>query len=399
MDFRLPPEIEDTRLKVRDFVAREILPLEADRANYDDNENIARPLLGEVRAKVKAAGLWALQMPRRRGGQGLGAVAMAACYEEMGRSIFGPVCFNCAAPDDGNMIVLDKVLGEEQKDRWLQPIIDGEVQSAFAMTEPMPGAGSDPAGMMLTRAEKRGNGWVVHGRKWFITGAAAARHFILVARTSDEPRRGLSAFLFHADQPGWRIERRIPIMGPEDHGGHCELVFDGLEIPAEDLLLGEGDGLKLTQMRLGTARLTHCMRWTGMAKRALEIAADYVAERQSFGAALIDHEGVQWMMGEAAMDIEVGRLLTMRAAWLLDTGDYARKEVSMAKVAVSEALHKAVDTAIQLSGARGYSKDTPLEWMYRYARLARLGDGATEVHKMVMARHLMKEGSAFWSWR
>ncbi len=399
MDFRLSPEIEEYRRRVREFVARHILPLESDRNNYDEKENIARPVLDAVRAKVKEAGLWALQMPRARGGQGLGVVGMAPCYEEMGRSIFGPVCFNCAAPDDGTMIALDKVLDEEQKDRWLQPIIDGEVQSAFAMTEPMPGAGSDPAGMMLTRAEKRGDKWVVHGRKWFITGAAVAKHFILVARTSDDPRKGLSAFLYHADQPGWRIEREIPIMGPEDHGGHCELVFDGLEIPEENLLLREGDGLKLTQIRLGTARRTHCMRWTGMAKRAMEIGAEYVAERQSFGIKLKDHEGVQWMMGEAAMDIEVGRLLTMRAAWLLDQGDYARKEVSMAKVAVSEALHKAVDTAIQLCGAKGYSKDMPLEWMYRYARLARLGDGASEVHKMVMSNHLMQEGTEFWSWR
>jgi acyl-CoA dehydrogenase len=398
MDFRLPPEAADYRQRVRDFVAREILPLESDRANYDDKENIARPVLEAVRAKVKEAGLWALQMPRARGGQGLDVVAMAACYEEMGRSIFGPICFNCAAPDDGTMIALNKVLSEEQKDRWLQPIIDGEVQSAFAMTEPMPGSGSDPT-MMLTRAERKGGKWVVHGRKWFITGAGAAKHFILIARTSDEPRRGLSAFLFHADQPGWEIAREIPIMGPEDHGGHGEMIFDGLEIPEENMLLKEGDGLKLTQIRLGTARVTHCMRWTGMAKRAIEIASEYVAERESFGLLLKDHEGVQWMLGEAAMDVEIGRLLTMRAAWLLDQGDFARKEVSMAKVAVSEALHKAIDTSIQLCGAKGYSKDTPLEWMYRYARLARLGDGASEVHKMVMARHLMGEGIDFWSWR
>jgi len=399
MDFKLPPEIDDYRSRVREFVTRHILPLEADPANYDDKENIARPVLDDVRSKVKEAGLWALQMPRERGGQGLSVVGMAACYEEMARSIFGPVCFNSAAPDDGTMIALNKVLDEDRKDRWLQPIVDGDVQSAFAMTEPAPGAGSDPAGMMLTRAEKRGDRWVVHGRKWFITGAAAAKHFILIARTSDHPRKGLSAFLFHADQPGWRIEREIAVMGPEDHGGHCELVFDGFEIPEENILLGEGDGLKFTQIRLGTARLTHCMRWTGMAKRAMEIAAEYIAERESFGIKLQDHEGVQWMMGEAAMEIDIGRLLTMRAAWLLDQGDFARKEVSMAKVTVSEALEKAVDTAIQLCGAKGYSKDTPLEWMYRYARMARLGDGASEVHKMVLAHHLASEGTDFWSWR
>ena len=397
MDFKLPPQIEDYRQRIRAFVAAEILPLEADRANYDDHENIREDVLARVRAKVKAAGLWALAMPNARGGQGLTVAGLAACYEEMGRSIFGPVCFNAAAPDDGTMIVLNKVAREDQKARWLQPIIDGTVRSSFAMTEPSPGSGSDPAAM-LTSATREGNKWVVRGRKWFITGAGVAKHFIVLARTSDDARRGLSAFLFHADQPGWRIIRRIPIMGPEEHGGHCEIAFDGLEIPDQDRLMEVGDGLKLTQIRLGTARLTHCMRWTGMAKRALEICSPYVKERESFGSKLADHEGVQWLLGEAAMQIEIGRLLTMRAAVKLDAGDLARKEVSMAKIVVSEGLHKAVDTAIQLMGARGYSKDTPLEWMYRYARQARLVDGASEVHKMVLARFLLSEGQDFWSW-
>jgi acyl-CoA dehydrogenase len=336
-------------------------------------------------------------MPKERGGQGLSVVGMAACYEEMNRSIFGPICFNCAAPDDGTMIALNKVLTEEQKDYWLQPLIDGEMFSGFAMTEPHPGGGSDPT-MIRTSAEKRGDKWVVHGRKWFITGGDRAKHFILIARTSDDQRHGLSAFLYHADQPGWRVERRIGIMGPEDHGGHCEIVYDGLEIPEENLLLNVGDGLKMTQIRLGTARLTHCMRWTGMAKRALEIASEYIAERERFGMKLAEHEGVQWMIGEAAMEVEIGRLLTMRAAWMLDQGDFARKEVSMAKVVVSEGLTKAIDTAIQLCGAKGYSKDLPLEWMYRYARLGRIGDGASEVHKMVLSRMLLAEGMDFWSW-
>jgi acyl-CoA dehydrogenase len=165
------------------------------------------------------------------------------------------------------------------------------------------------------------------------------------------------------------------------------------------MLLGEGDGLKMTQIRLGPARLTHCMRWTGMAKRALEIAAGYIEERQAFGHALQEHEGVQWLLGDAAMEVDIGRILTMRAAWLIDRGERAQKEVSMAKIVVSEALHHAVDTAIQLCGAKGYSTDLPLEWMYRYARLARLGDGASEVHKMVLARHMLRERGDFWSWR
>jgi acyl-CoA dehydrogenase len=395
MDFTPSREIATLQHRFRDFVAAEILPLEADRANYDEHENIALPVLDHLRARAKAAGLWAPQIPLELGGLGLNVAGLAVCYEAMGRSIFGPVAFNCAAPDDGNMTVLAKLGTAEQKRRWLAPIVEGKVRSAFAMTEPAPGAGSDP-GLMRTRAEKRGDRWVVHGHKWFITGAGVAQHFILIARTSNDARKGLTAFLFDRDQPGWRIERRIPIMGPEEHGGHCELIFDGLEIPDENRLLGVGDGLKVTQVRLGQARLTHCMRWLGMAKRALEIAAGYVDKRESFGSPLARHEGVQWLLGEAAMAVEIGRLLTAKAAWKLDQGDFARKEVSMAKVQVSEALHKAIDTAIQLCGARGYSKDTPLEWMYRYARQARLVDGASEVHKMVLATSFLTEGQEFW---
>ncbi len=398
MDFTLAPEVDELRRRIRDFTQTRIIPLEADPDSWDEHENIRLDLLEDVRAEVKAQGLWAPQMPRERGGLGLGVAGMAACYEEMGRALFGPACFNCAAPDDGNMILLERVGTEAQKERWLDPIIEGRVRSAFAMTEPAPGSGSDPS-MMLTTAERDGEHWRINGRKWFITGGAEAQHFILVARTGDDERRGLTAFLFDAGQPGWEIERRIPIMGPEEHGGHCELRFDDLVIPDEQRLMEVGEGLKATQIRLGTARLTHCMRWLGMAQRAMSIAAGYVRERESFGQKLHEHEGVQWMLGEVAMAIEVGRLLTMRAAWRLDQGDFARQDVSMAKIHVSETLHKAVDTAIQLCGAHGYSKDTPLEWMYRYARQARLVDGASEVHKMVLARLYMQEEHDFWSWQ
>jgi acyl-CoA dehydrogenase len=279
----------------------------------------------------------------------------------------------------------------------LRPVVEGKVKSSFAMTEPAPGGGSDP-GMIRTRAEKKNGKWVIHGRKWFITGAAEAAHFIVIARTSDDKRRGLTAFLFHRDQPGWRIVRRIPIMGPEEHGGHCELEFDGLEIDDENVLLGIGDGLKVTQIRLGPARLTHCMRWLGWSKRCLEIAQDYVDKREGFGIRLADRESVQIKLGQVAQHIQIGRLLTMHAAWKLDHGDRARKEISMAKVHVADTLHEAADAAIQLNGARGYSKDTILEWIYRAARAARLVDGASEVHNMVLARFLREEGRDFWSW-
>jgi acyl-CoA dehydrogenase len=397
MDFTLPSSVEDVRARIAAFVESEILPVEADRANWDSHGNIAAEPLAALRGKAKAEGLWCLQLQPETGGLGLSKTGMAVTYEAMNRSIFGPVCFNAAAPDDGNMQVLEKVATPAQKERWLAPIVSGAVRSAFAMTEPAPGGGSDPS-MIETRAERHGDRYVVTGRKWFITGAEDAAHFILIARTSDDARRGLSAFLFHRDDPGWRIVRRIGIMGPEEHGGHCELAFEGLEIPAENLLMGEGDGLKLTQIRLGPARLTHCMRWLGLAKRSVEIAQAYAAERHGFGIRLADRESVQLMLGKLAMDIEIGRLLVMKAAWALDQGSFARKEVSMAKVHVANLLHQAADTAIQINGARGYSTDTVLEWIYRYARQARLVDGADEVHRMVLSGYLRKEGDAFWTW-
>ena len=398
MDFTLPPAIEEARRRARQFVDDEVLPVENDPANYDDHENITLAALRPLRAKAKTAGLWAPQMPTERGGMGLPTIGMAAVYEEMNRSIFGPVAINCAAPDDGNMFVLNRIGTEEQKTKWLQPIIDGDIHSSFVMTEPHPGSGSDPS-MMLTKAEPIGNSkWRITGRKWYITGAESATHFILMARTSDDARKGLTAFMFHKDQPGWRIVRRIPIMGPEEHGGHCEIEFDGLEIDDSDRLMEVGDGLKLTQIRLGTARLTHCMRWLGLAKRSMEIARDYVEKREGFGSKLIDRESVQIKLGEVAHEIEMGRLIVMKAAWKLDQGDFARQEVSMAKIHVADTLHKAVDTAIQLNGARGYSKDTVLEWIYRYARQARLVDGASEVHKMVLARFYRRDGADFWRW-
>jgi len=397
MDFTIPQQVETLRREIADFVETELLPLEADPAHYDAHENIAPALLEQMRARARARGLWTLQLSEAFGGRGIGRVGMAVCYEEMNRSIFGPVVFNSAAPDDGNMMVMEALGTPEQQDWWLRPVAEGRVRSAFAMTEPAPGGGSDPA-MMQTTAVRDGDDYVVHGRKWFITGAEAAEHFILVARTSHDARRGHTCFLFHRDEPGWQILRRIPIMGPEEHGGHCEMEFDGLRIPARNVVLEEGRGLKVVQTRLGVARLTHCMRWLGLAKRCVEIATEYAAHREGFGVRLADRESVQIMLGTLCSDIEIGRLLVMKAAWELDRGGLARKEVSMAKVHVANLLHRAADIGIQLNGARGYSKDTVLEWIYRYARQARLVDGADEVHRMVLNRELTAEGRDFWQW-
>jgi acyl-CoA dehydrogenase len=397
MDFSISPDLASLRDRIEAFVEAEILPVEADRTNWDAHGNIAEAPLAALRAKARAEGLWCPQLSPENGGLGLGKMGMAVTYEAMNRSIFGPVVFNAAAPDDGNMMVLEVLGTEAQKARWLAPIAAGEVRSAFAMTEPHPGGGSDP-GMMRTTATRDGGDYVIHGHKWFITGAEDAAHFILLARTSDDPRRGLTAFLHHRDDPGWRIVRRIGIMGPEEHGGHCEIVYEGLRIPAENVLLAEGRGLKVTQTRLGPARLTHCMRWLGLAKRCIEIARDYAERREGFGIRLADRESVQVMLGDLAMHIEVGRLLVMKAAWEIDRGGFAQKEVSMAKIHVANLLHRAADTAIQINGARGYSTDTVLEWIYRYARQARLVDGADEVHKMVINRHLGEQGAGFYRW-
>lgn len=398
MDFRIPARTEDYRRRIARFVEREVLPLESDPESFDEHENIRLDLLSSVRARAKREGLWCLQLRPEFGGQGSSKLEMAICYEAMNHSIFGPAAFNSAAPDDGNMMLLQAIGTREQQDWWLRPVADGTVRSAFAMTEPHPGSGSDP-GMMLTTAERRGSDYVIRGRKWFITGAAEASHFIVMARTSDDPRRGLTAFLYHKDQPGWRIVRRIPIMGPEEHGGHCEIEYDNLVVPAGNVLLEEGQGLKVTQIRLGPARLTHCMRWLGLAKRCIAIAQSYAGERHAFGQPLADRESIQMLLGDLAMKVETGRLLVAKAAWQLDQGSHARKEISMAKVFVAQVLNQAADVAIQINGARGYSKDTILEWVYRYARQARLVDGADEVHRMVLNRLLAKDGGrSFWEW-
>ncbi len=397
MDFRISPRVEDFRSRIARFVEQEIMPVEADPTAWDAHENIDLGALDVLRARARAEGLWNLQLSEQSGGQGLDTVGMAVCYEEMNRSIFGPAVFNASAPDDGNMMLLEKIGTDEQKTTWLAPIAAGDVRSSFVMTEPHPGGGSDP-GMMLTTAKKRGDTYVLRGRKWFISGAAEAQHFIVVARTSDDPRRGLTAFLHRADEPGFKIERRIPIMGPEEHGGHCEVVYQDLELPADRVLMGEGRGLKVTQTRLGVARLTHCMRWLGLAKRCMEIAQEYASNRHGFGIRLSDRESVQIKLGDLAMGIEMGRLLVAKAAWEIDRGGFAKKEVSMAKIHVANLLHKAADVSIQINGARGYSKDTILEWVYRYARQARLVDGADEVHQMILNRHFAAEGRDFWKW-
>ncbi|MGI9381398.1 MAG: acyl-CoA dehydrogenase family protein, partial [Methyloligellaceae bacterium] len=241
MDFTLSAEIRDYRDRIRAFVDTHLIPIENDKSVLDDHEMIAEPVLLKLREQARSENLWALQMPKSRGGGELSKVGMSVCYEEMARSPFGPVVFNAAAPDDGNMMILEKVLPEDMKSGWLQPIVDGQSRSSFAMTEPMPGAGSDPSAMLTTARQTNGM-WEINGRKHFITGAEGADIFILIAKTSDDPRKGLTAFLHRGSDEGFRIERRIPIMGPEEHGGHCEVVYENLVIPDKQRIMNIGDG-------------------------------------------------------------------------------------------------------------------------------------------------------------
>lgn len=257
------------------------------------------------------------------------------------------------------------------------------------MTEPAPGAGSDPTSLQ-TNAEKQGDKYILNGRKWYCTGANGAKYLIVMAKVNGSFRK-TTMFLVPTDAKGYTMVREIELMGSHGPGGHCELYFENVEVP-EDMVLGRiGEGFRLSQERLGPARLTHCMRWTGMARRALSIARSYAKEREVFSSRIADHQGIQWMFAERATEIEMAFLLTLKAAWLLKTGKDARQETSMAKWKVSESLCNTIDMAIQICGGKGYSRDLPLELFYRDARAARIADGPSEVHKMVIGRNYVSE--------
>jgi len=385
IDFTLAPEHAELQARIRTFIADQIIPLEVDprRTPHGPTEDLRRELI----ERGRQAGLLSPHVAREYGGMALTHMGRAIAFEEAGYSPLGPIALNVFAPDEGNMHLLDAVATPVQKERWLRPLASAAIRSCFCMTEPPPGAGSDPS-MLATRAVRDGDDYVIDGGKWFITGAEGAAFAIVMANVSDA---GATMFLSDMNASGIVLERTMGSLDSCFPGGHGVVRLEGLRVPAANVLGEVGKGFKYAQVRLSPARLTHCMRWLGMARRALEIALPYIGERRAFGQLLSEKESVQGLLGEAAMGIETGRLLTMRAALRLEQGGMARAEVSMAKIQVADALHRAVDTAIQLLGARGYSKDTPLEWMYRYARQARLVDGASEVHRMVVARELLRD--------
>ncbi len=390
MDFSIPPHVEELTRRVRQFVDAEVIPLE--KHAYDTPDGLPKDMLREVRQKAKAAGLWAPQLPVELGGLGLTLQEIVPVFEAAGRSLFGPLALNCSAPDEGNMHLLDLFANAEQRERYLKPLAAGEIRSAFAMTEPAPGAGSDPT-MLKTCAVRDGDDWIINGHKWFTSGADGAAFLIIMAVTNpDVPtHKGATLFLAPRETPGIEIVRRVPIMGGNDLGGHPEILLRDVRLPRSAILGEEGQGFALTQVRLGPARLTHCMRWTGAAQRALEIATQYAAEREAFGSKLTGHQAVQWMLADSAMELHAGRLMIHQAAWLLAQGEQARQETSMCKVFVAEAVNRVIDRAIQICGAKGISRDLPLSAMYEAARAFRIYDGASEVHRMVVARQVVKQ--------
>ena len=392
MDFSIPDKIQDLTRRVQQFVDTEVIPLEAYLDQHEDG--LTPELLNSTRAKAKQAGLWCPQLPHELGGLGLTLQEIVPVFEAAGRSLIGPLAFNCSAPDEGNMHLLHLFANPEQTEHYLKPLAAGEIRSAFAMTEPAPGAGSDPT-MLKTCAIRDGDHWIINGHKWFTSGADGAAFLIIMAVTDpDVPtHKGATLFLAPIETPGIEIVRRVPIMGANDLGGHCEIKFHDLRLPDSAILGEAGQGFALTQKRLGPARLTHCMRWTGIAQRALEIATQYASEREAFGGPLTTHQAIQWMLADSATELHAGRLMIHHTAWLLAQGNDARQESSMCKVFVAESVNRILDRAIQICGAKGISRDLPLSTWFEAARAFRIYDGASEVHRMVIARQVIKQYS------
>ncbi len=389
IDFTIPAELEQLRQRVVTFVRDEVLPVEAsvNPAHLDE------AVVDRLRQRARAAGLYNPHLPAEYGGLDAGVLGMALISQELGISALAPLALNCAAPDEGNMHLLHHAASPEQKNRYLRPLAEGKIRSCFAMTEKA--AGTD-ATAIRTRAERRDGRWVINGEKWFITGAAGAGIAILVAVTdpeADEHHRH-SLFLVDADNPGWRVVRQIPVMGSHAPGGHCEVSIVDCQVSDAALLGRRGDGFTLSQVRLGPARLAHCMRWIGQAQRALDLMAERALTRETFGEPLANRQAVQWWLADSAIELYASRLMVLHAAWKIQTGREYRQEVSMAKVYVAEALDRIVDRAVQVFGALGISLDTPLADIYTAARAARIYDGTSEIHRIVIARNVLKAAAS-----
>lgn len=382
IDFSVTDEVRALALRTRSFIDDVVIPAEAGAVEHGPPDE---PLI-ELQRAARAAGVFAPTAPVAHGGLGLSHRDMSVVLEESGRSILGPAALNCAAPDEGNILLLDRVATAGQRERYLDPLARGRIRSCFAMTEPAPGAGSDPS-MLRTTARRVEDGWVIDGRKWFITGADGAAFAIVMARTGEQ---AATMFLVDAANPAMSVVRTIDSLDSGFSGGHCEVDFTGCRV-ADDAVLGAVDeGFSYAQVRLAPARLTHCMRWLGAARRAHETAVGYAAGRSLFGSRAADLGMTQAAIADNEIDIAASRGLIWRAAYELDCERPARAETSIAKTFVAEAAGRVVDRSLQICGAYGVSADSPIGRLYREIRPFRIYDGPSEVHRWSIARRSVR---------
>jgi len=393
MDFELSPRTVELRDRISAFLDEHVYPVELEAMRALDEEvapGVPYPeILVDIRARARHEGLWNLFMPDERYGAGLTNVEYGVLCEEMGRSpAIAPMAFNCSAPDTGNMEILAEHGSDEQRERWLQPLLDGEIRSCFSMTEPEV-AGSDPT-TLRTRAELDGDDWVINGHKWFTSGAVGAAVAIaMVVTDPDAPQYArASMILVPTDNPGFDLVRPVPVMGHSGGPGHCEIRYEDCRVPAVNLLGPRQAGFVIAQDRPGPGRIHHCMRAIRTAERAIEMMCRRASEREAFGSKLAEKQFVQDFIAKSRMEVDQARLLTLLAAWKMDTAGKraARQEISMIKVVAANMVMDVLDRAIQVHGSLGMSDDTPLAWMWRFSRMLKVADGPDEVHKMVIAR-------------
>jgi acyl-CoA dehydrogenase len=394
----IPDLVSERREQVRAFMDEHIYPNEP--ALFAENE-AADALIEKLRQAARDAGLWAPHLPPEAGGTGSGFIEYAYLNEEIGRSFIAQLIFGCQAPDAGNGEILHMFGTPEQKEQFLAPLVAGDTRSFFGMTEPE-NAGSDPTNLQST-AVRDGDEWVINAHKWFSSGADGAGFGILMAVTDPDapPHKRASMIVVPTDTPGYELVRKIPVMGHDGHGWatHCETRWTDARVPVANTLGNPGDGFKLAQKRLGPGRIHHVMRWLGQMQRAFELMCEYALVRKVGGDALADKQTIQNWIAESAAEIQACRLMTLQTAHRLDEGDEARVEISLIKFYAARVLHDVIDRAIQVHGGLGVTDDTPLAMMYRMARGARIYDGADEVHKMVVARRILKSFEDGGTWR
>jgi acyl-CoA dehydrogenase len=390
IDFTIPPDLQEILGRVRAFVEEDALPAEAEIA--DPRDVLASwDVVDRLRERARSLGIYTPHLPEEWGGLGIGVLGMALISQECGVSGLASLGLNAMAPDEGNMHTLLIAGTDEQLETYLRPLAEGTTRSCFAMTEPDV-ASSDPTNLQTT-AVRDGDEWVINGTKWCITGAIGAAFSIVVAKTgTDESagHRNYSLIIVPCDTPGWEVERDPDWMGSHSPGGHPVIQLRDVRVPVGNLLGGEGEGFKIAQKRLAGGRLAHAMRWIGMAQRALDLSAKRLLERKAFGKELARHQGLQFMIADCAMDLYASRLMTLHTAWKVEHGLPHRQEVAMTKTFVSEAFGRIADRAVQMHGAAGIAKDLPIARIYEDARAARIYDGASEVHRMVIARECFK---------